>query len=94
MGAGAVVLIPSSADFPGVSKELDQRWSSYDLNQCPSGMFTLNPLQNNVSPGNVFLFSKHYRGMKFSQSLHIESTLHVIQLFRYGYYSLKLEDIT
>ncbi|XP_051715421.1 aminopeptidase O isoform X11 [Oryctolagus cuniculus] len=37
-GAGAQGLGPSSAAFPGHSRELDRKWSSQDFNQRPYGM--------------------------------------------------------
>ena len=37
-GAGAQRLGPFSSAFPGHSRELDRKWSSWDLNQHPYGM--------------------------------------------------------
>nr|XP_051712195.1 UDP-N-acetylglucosamine transferase subunit ALG14 homolog isoform X1 [Oryctolagus cuniculus] len=41
MGAGAQALGPSAIAFPGHSRELDWKWSSWNLNQCPYGMLAL-----------------------------------------------------
>ena len=41
VSAGAQGIGPSSTAFPGPSRELDQKWSSRDSNQCPHGMLAL-----------------------------------------------------
>ena len=41
VGAGVQGLGPSSTAFPDHSRELDQKWSSWDSNQCPYGMLAL-----------------------------------------------------
>uniref|UniRef100_A0A5F9DAI1 RNA-directed DNA polymerase n=1 Tax=Oryctolagus cuniculus TaxID=9986 RepID=A0A5F9DAI1_RABIT len=49
-GAGAQGLGPSSTAFPGHSRELYQKWSSQDLNQCPYGMVAQQAMALSTMP--------------------------------------------